>query len=74
VLTLILATAAVLGVALIAFLVAVLVFLFGIRRLVGETHAALLVASGGAGQLAARLDEVHRAAAAAVRELRAERD
>jgi hypothetical protein len=66
VLTLIVATAAVLGVALVAFLVAVLVFLFGIRRSVGETRAALLVASGGGGQLAARLDAVH--------ELRAERD
>jgi hypothetical protein len=73
VLTLIVATAAVLGVTLVLALVAVLVFLFGIRGFLGETAAALDTIDERATRLAARVERVQQSTAAAARELSASR-
>jgi hypothetical protein len=73
VLTLIVATAAVLGATLVLALVTVLVFLFGIRGFLAETVATLDTVDERATRLAARVEHVQQATAAAARELSASR-
>jgi hypothetical protein len=73
VLTLVVATAAMLGVALVLALVAVLVFLFGIRGFLADTAATLDTVDERACRLAARVERVQQSTAAASRELRASR-
>jgi Na+-transporting methylmalonyl-CoA/oxaloacetate decarboxylase gamma subunit len=73
VLTLVAVTAAVLGVTLVLALIAVLVFLIGIRSFVVETAEMLETVDERASRLAARVEGVQRSTAAAARELRAGR-
>ncbi len=68
-LTLIVATAAVLAVTLLAALGAVLIFLMQIRSFMVETSVALDVVNEGAGRLAQRLQGMQRATQAAASEL-----
>jgi hypothetical protein len=73
VLTLVVATAAVLGAALVLALIAVLPFLIGIRGFLAETAATLDTVDERATRLAARVERVQRSTAAAARELAAGR-
>jgi hypothetical protein len=73
VLTLVVITAAVLGATLVLALVAVLVFLIGIRGFVAETAAMLDTVDERATRLAARVERVQQSTAAAARELSAGR-
>ncbi len=72
-LTLVVATAAVLGAALVLALIAVLVFLIGIRGFLAETAVALDTVEERATRLAARVERVQQSTAAAARELSASR-
>lgn len=72
-LTLVLVTAAVLGVTLVVGLVAALVFLVKIRRFATDTHAALVVVAERGGGLAGRLDGVRDGTEAAASEFAAMR-
>jgi Na+-transporting methylmalonyl-CoA/oxaloacetate decarboxylase gamma subunit len=69
VLTLVAATAAVLGATLVLALIAVLVFLIGIRGFLAETAATLDTVEERATRLAARIERVQGSTAAAAREL-----
>jgi hypothetical protein len=71
VLTLVVTTAAVLGVTLVLALVAVLVFLFGIRGFLAETAVTLDTIDERGTLLAARVERVQQSTAAAARELSA---
>ncbi|MDP9386946.1 MAG: hypothetical protein M3Q48_03205 [Actinomycetota bacterium] len=68
-LTLVVVTAAVLGVALIAALVAALIFVTRIRSCMVETSAALSVVDDGASRLAGRLQRMQHAVHTAASEL-----
>lgn len=68
-LTMVAWTAAVLGVALLAGLVAVLVFLVEIRRFVAETSITLLVVNERASQLAGRVQRIQQSTCAAASSL-----
>jgi hypothetical protein len=72
-LTMVVATAAVLGATLVLALIAVLAFLVGIRGFLTETAATLATVDERATRLAARIERVQRSAAAAARELSASR-
>lgn len=72
-LALVVATAAVLGAALVLALIAVFVFLIGIRRFLAETAAALDTVDERATRLAARVERVHLSTAAAARALSSSR-
>jgi Tfp pilus assembly protein PilV len=69
--TLVVVTAAVLGVTLVLALVAVLVFLIGIRGFVAETAATLETVDERSTRLAARVEHVRQSTAAAARALSA---
>lgn len=71
--TLVLATAAVLALVLVVALLAVVGFLFGIRRLLGETADALEQAGTGTARVAAHLSGLQRATSAAAAQLPAQR-
>jgi hypothetical protein len=73
VLTLVVATAAVLGATLVLALVAVLAFLFGIRGFLAETAATLDTVDERATLLAKRVERVQQSTAAAARQLSASR-
>jgi uncharacterized protein YoxC len=73
VLALVVATAAVLGAALVLALIAVLVFLIGIRRFLAETAVALDTVDERATRLASRVERVQQSTAAAARKLSASR-
>jgi Na+-transporting methylmalonyl-CoA/oxaloacetate decarboxylase gamma subunit len=73
VLTLVVATAAVLGATLVLALIAVLVYLIGIRGFLAETSATLGTVDERATRLAARVERVQQSTAAAARELSASR-
>lgn len=68
---LILLTAALLAVVLVAGLLATLVFAVQIRAFVADTAAAMTKVEAGASRLAERLGAVHDASAAAATSLRA---
>lgn len=70
-LTLIVATAAVLAVTLLAALGAVLIFLIQIRSFMAETSVALDLVNEGGRRLAQRLEVMQRATQAAASELAA---
>ncbi len=72
-LALVVTTAAVLGAALVLALIAVFVFLIGIRRFVAETAVALDTVDERATRLAARVERVQQSTAAAARELSSSR-
>ncbi len=69
-LTVVVVTATLFAVTLVAALVAVLVFVTQIRAFMAETATALEDTNEGASRLAGRLEGMQRAAAAAVSELR----
>jgi uncharacterized membrane protein len=73
VLTLIVVTAVVLAATLVLALIAVLVFLIGIRGFVAETAATLETVDERAARLAARVEHVQQSTAAAARQLPASR-
>ena len=68
-LTLVVVTAALLAVTLVAALVAVLVFVVHIRAFMADTSTALQVTNEGATRLAGHLEGMQRATRAAAREL-----
>ncbi len=70
-LTLVVVTAAVLGVTLVLALIAVLTFLIGIRGFLVETASALDTVEERATRLAARIERVQQSTAAAARGLSA---
>jgi Na+-transporting methylmalonyl-CoA/oxaloacetate decarboxylase gamma subunit len=70
-LTLVMATAAVLGATLVLALIAVLVFLTEIRSFMAQTAATLETVEQRATRLAGRVERVQQSTAAAARELRA---
>ncbi|WP_219415988.1 hypothetical protein [Pseudonocardia nigra] len=72
-LMLVVGTAAVLAVTLVAGLVAIVVFLTEIRTFLADTAATLEAVDEGATRLSGRLQRVQRATAAAARELPAGR-
>ncbi len=72
-LTLVVATAAVLGATLVLALIAVLVFLIGIRGLLAEAAATLETVDERATRLAGRVDRMQASTAAAAHELSASR-
>lgn len=72
-LTLVVGTAAVLAVTLLAGLVAVVIFLTEIRAFLADTAATLEAVDDGATRLAGRLQRVQRATEAAASELPAGR-
>jgi hypothetical protein len=69
VLTLVVATTAVLGAALVLALIAVLAFLIGIRGFLSETATTLDTVEERASRLAARIERVQQSTAAAARGL-----
>ncbi len=67
--TLIMATAAILGVIVVAALVAILIFVMQIRRFLRQTTSTLELASEGAERFAGRIEGIHHATLAAAGEL-----
>ncbi len=67
--TLVMVTAALLGVIVVAALVAILIFVMQIRRFLRQTSSTLELASEGAARFAGRIQSIQHATLAAAGEL-----
>lgn len=70
-LTLVIATAAILGVILVVALAVILIFLVETKRFMGEAAAALERVDQGAARFAGRMERIARSTQAAARQLAA---